>query len=161
MPAITLATSLARGTDPGTGLTTPNVISGVGATRTLTQGETGSLCLFDVATGVVFTLPPAAAGLTFTFLVSIAVSSNAHKFITNSATEFLVGGCGSFSSAVAEGGDAFAADGTTHRSVSSNGTTTGGQPGQMFTVTAISATQWAVTGNTIGSGILATPFATS
>lgn len=159
---VTLATSLPRGSDAGTGLkSTGMVISGVGATRTLTQGETGSLCLFDVATGVVYTLPQCKAGLTFTFVVSVAVSSNAHKFITNSATEFLVGGCGSFSSAVAEGGDAFAANGTTHRAMSSNGTTTGGQPGQLVTVTGISDTQWVVTGNTIGSGTMADPFATS
>lgn len=156
---VTLATSLPKGTDIGTAQA--GIIQSVGATRTLQANESGATCLFDVATGVVYTLPACALNLTFTFVVSVAVSSNAHKFITASGTQYLIGGCGSFSSAVAEGGDAFAADGATHVACSSNGTTTGGQPGQMFTVTGISATQWAVTGNTIGSGTMATPFATS
>ena len=38
---------------------------------------------------------------------------------------------------------------------------TGGLTGQRIKLTAISATQWAVTGVLFGSGTLATPFATS
>lgn len=156
---VTLATSLPRATDVG--VETTGVIQSVGATRTLAQGESGAVCLFDVATGVTYTLPTAVAGLTFSFLVTVTVTSNAHKFITASGAEFLIGGVGSFSSAVAEGGDAFAANGTTHRAMSSSGTTTGGAVGQLVTVVAISSTQWAVSGNTIGSGTMADPFATS
>jgi hypothetical protein len=42
-----------------------------------------------------------------------------------------------------------------------NGSTTGGLIGGSIRFTAISATQWMVTGNYVGSGTLADPFATS
>jgi hypothetical protein len=37
------------------------VIDAVGATRTLAPEESGALCLFDSAAGVVYTLPPPSA----------------------------------------------------------------------------------------------------
>ena len=40
-----------------------------------------------------------------------------------------------------------------------NGTTTGGLAGSMLTVTAIASAKYAVTGITLGSGTLVTPFA--
>jgi hypothetical protein len=56
---------------------------------------------------------------------------------------------------------AWTADGTTIRSISMNGTTTGGLLGTWFRFTALSTTQWMVTGIDQGSGTVATPFATS
>src|SRR5258708_2613530 len=46
------------------------VISGQGATKTLTAGDSGSLCLFDRAAGIVYTLPTGAAGLWFEFMTT-------------------------------------------------------------------------------------------
>jgi hypothetical protein len=156
---VTLATTLPRATDVG--VETAGVIQSVGATRTLAQGESGSLCLFDAADGVVYTLPNAALGLTFEFLVTVTITSNAAKFITQ-AGQFLIGGVGTFAEDVAVGGDHFTANGTTIRSSSSNGTTTGGVAGQYMKVVAISATQWAVSGFQAGTaGTMATSFATS
>lgn len=137
------------------------VIDGVGATRTLLAEESGALCLFDRAAGVVYTLPAPVAGMTFEFLVTVAVTSNAYKTITNAATVFLVGGAIMGDVTIATSGDYFEYDGTTHVASSANGSTTGGLLGERYVVTAISATQWAIHGVLHGAGTLATPAATS
>lgn len=137
------------------------VIQSVGATRTLDKSESGSLCLLDRAAGVVYTLPTAEEGLTFEFLATVAVTSNAYKVITAAATEFLVGGIIMGDVTVAQSGDYFEADGTTIVALSADGATKGGLIGERFRVTAISATQWTIEGVCHGAGTLATPFATS
>lgn len=137
------------------------VIAGVGATRTLKAGESGALCLFDSASGVVYTLPAPVLGMEFEFHATVAVTSNAYKVITNAGTVFLLGSVMGGSLTVADSGDVFQANGTTHVSISMAGSTTGGLVGTRLKFTAISATQWAVTGGYVGSGTLADPFATS
>lgn len=137
------------------------VIQSVGATRTLLPEESGSLCLFDRAAGVVYTLPTPVEGMYFDFMATVSVTSNAYKTITAAATQFLVGGIGILSLTVAEAGDFFVANGTTHVAISEDGATKGGLVGGRYRVTAISATQWAVTGISVGAGTLADPFATS
>ena len=138
------------------------VIQGVGATRTLLPKESGALCLLDRAAGVVYTLPTPVEGMYFDFLATVSVTTNAYKTITAApATQFLVGGVGILSLTVAEAGDFFVADGSTIVAISEDGATKGGLIGGAYRVTAISATQWAIDGITVGAGILATPFATS
>lgn len=133
------------------------------ATRQLLVDESGSVSQFDVATGVVYTLPvitAATIGMEYEFAVTVAVTSNAHKIITADATTFLLGSLLSYTIATASPAG-FAANGTTIRAVSANGSTTGGLVGERYKVTAISLTQWLITGIQVGSGTLATPFATS
>lgn len=137
------------------------VISGVGATRTLLPDESGALCLLDRAAGVVYTLPAPIPGMKFEFLATVAVTSNAYKVITNAATTFLVGGAIMGDVTLAQSGTFFEANGTTIVALSANGSTTGGLLGERYTVTAISSTQWAIDGVLHGAGTLATPFATS
>jgi hypothetical protein len=137
------------------------VISGVGATRTLLAKESGSLCLFDRAAGNVYTLPAPVEGMQFEFSTTVAVTSNAAKVITNSASVFLIGSLMGGSLTVADSGDVFQGNGTTHVAVSMSGTTTGGLIGGSMKFTAISSTQWLVEGDFVGSGTLADPFATS
>ena len=55
----------------------------------------------------------------------------------------------------------FAANGSTTRSVNLNGTTTGGIAGSFVSIVAVAANTYMVYGKLIGSGTLATPFATS
>lgn len=139
------------------------IISDAVATRTLLPKEAGARCCFDLAAGVIYTLPPLTsvnAGMRFEFFTSVTRTSNAHKIITSAATEFLLGAVILLNNA-ATTGEAFGADGTTIRAVSSNGTTTGGVIGDCYRVTAYSATQWLVEGTLIQSGTAATPFATS
>jgi len=95
-------------------------------------------------------------GTTYTFVITTA--SAAAKVIT-AASNFLLGGVG-MSTADAAASN-FVANGTTIRSINLNGTTTGGIVGSCFTITAITSTQWLIQGELIGSGSLATPFATS
>lgn len=137
------------------------VIRDVGATYALTAKESGALCLLDRAAGVVYTLPTPVLGMQFEFQATVSVTSNAYTVITNAATEFLLGGIIMGDVTVAQSGDYFEADGTTHVALTSNGSTTGGLLGERFVVTAISATQWAIHGVCHGAGTLATPFATS
>lgn len=139
-----------------------NIIQSVGATRTLLAEESGSICLMDRAAGVVYTLPTPAEGMEFIFQATVAVTSNAYKVITATpASQFLIGGLVIASLTVAESGDAFQADGTTIVAISEDGATKGGLIGGWYKLSAISSTQWLVSGHTIGAGTLATPFATS
>lgn len=137
------------------------VINEAVATRTLTAAESGALCCLDRAAGVVYTLPTPVKGMYFEFVVTVSVTSNAHKVITAAATQFLVGGAIMGDVTIATSGDYFEADGTTHVALSANGSTTGGLLGERYKVVAISATQWAIDGVLHGAGTLATPFATS
>jgi hypothetical protein len=141
------------------------VIQSIGTTeRQLLPEESGSLILMDAATQITVRLPTPVAGMTFEFLTTVTVTaSDTHKVITKTiASEFMIGGIGSFATTIAEGGDSFSANGSTHVAATSNGSTTGGLLGQRLIFTAISATQWAVAGFTVGTtGTMATPFATS
>lgn len=133
------------------------VINSVGATRTLLAEESGSLCLFDRAAGVIYTLPAPIPGMEFEFLTTVTLTSNAYKVGTDAATTFLLGGV-TISSTTATNVDQFAADGTSIVGISSNGSTTGGVVGGRYKVTALSSTQWAIEGLDVGTGTLATPF---
>ena len=140
-----------------------NIVSDAVATRTLTSQDVGATCLFDRAAGTVYTLPPitlATVGMRFDFSTSVTITSNAAKVITDSATTFMVGDIvvtgGATSTALGA-----TANGTTIRALSSNGSTTGGVTGGRFSCIAINTTQWLVSGTVSGSGVVATPFATS
>jgi Tfp pilus tip-associated adhesin PilY1 len=135
------------------------VISGEGATRTLLSEESGALCAFDRAAGIVYTLPTdAQVGCTFEFLVTVDVSSNAHKVVTGADTEFLVGGVIMGDVTVAQSGDYFEANGTSITELSGEGSTTGGLLGERYKVTKLNSTQWGIDGVCHGAGTLETPF---
>lgn len=136
------------------------VIGDAAATRTLTAKESGATCLFDSAAGVVYTLPVPVAGMQFTFLTTVTITSNSAKVLTDAATTFVLGGAALANSA-ATTGEFFAANGTTHRSINGNGTTTGGIIGDRITFTALSSTVWFCDAVINQTGTAATPFATS
>jgi hypothetical protein len=138
-----------------------NVISGQGATRTLNELESGSTCLFDRAAGIVYTLPTAKPGTTFDFIVSTTITSNAAKVITAAGTELLIGGLVNIDTDTANAVAAWVGNGSTHIAVSMNGTTTGAVQGTRLTFTCLSSTRWLVEGTVHGTGVVATPFATS
>ncbi len=135
-----------------------SLISGSGATVTLTAAQSGSVVLFDRAAGIVFTLPAPAVGLNFTFIVTTTITSNAAKVITDAGTTLIQGFARILSSTTA--GD-FAGNGTTHVAVTQNGSTTGGVLGSWLRLDCVSSTIWQATGLLNGSGTAATPFATS
>ena len=135
------------------------VISGSGATVTLTAAQSGSMVLFDRAAGIIFTLPAPVVGLWFEFIVVTTVTSNNHKIITDTGTTLLIGPLD------VQKGDTTVlntnGNGSTHISVLMNGTTTGGIQGTSIVLTCVSSTLWEVNGTVIGSGTLATPYSTT
>lgn len=138
-----------------------NVISGQGATRTLNENESGSVALFDRAAGIVYTLPTAKPGMVFDFIVTTTVTSNAAKVITAVGTELLIGGYTNVDTDTSNAVAAFTGNGSTHVAVSMNGTTTGAVAGTRLRFTCLSSTRWMVEGMVLGTGVVATAFATS
>ena len=141
------------------------VIDAVGATRTLLESESGSLCLLDKADGQTWTLPLITddnIGMFFEFQTTVSVSGGTIKVVTGDiATEFLLGTILAYTIATAIPAG-FSANGTTIVSVAmQTGGTYGGLIGTRLRFEAIRPTQWAVSGLTVGSGLIVTPFATS
>jgi hypothetical protein len=125
----------------------------------LTAADSGALCVWSTAAGIIYTLPAAAAGLTFDFVVSVTATSLVHRVVCASG-DFLLGTFvqstdGTYTSGLR------AADGATHLAWEGNGTTKGGIVGDWLRVTAISATQWVVYGMGSATGAEATPFVTT
>lgn len=138
------------------------VISGQGATRTLNKTESGSLCYFDRAAGIVYTLPTAAdPGTFFDFVITTTITSNAAKVITGAGSELLIGGYTNVDTDTSNAVAVFTGNGSTHVAVTMNGTTTGGILGTKLRFTCLSSTRWMVEGIVQGSGTVATAFATS
>jgi len=131
------------------------------ATRQLLPSESGALCLFDTAAGVVYTLPTPVAGMEFHFMPSIKTTGT-YKVITKTiASEFILGTVFGYTTDVTEI-DGFVANGTSTVGIAHNGTTTGGDAGGRYTLTAISTTKWMITGNMYcGTATPGDPFTTS
>lgn len=124
---------------------------------TLTAAQSGSEVVFNSTTGTMVTLPTPAAGLTYQFVVAKTPATASHGIITDGST-FLVGTVALTSSTGAT--LYFTGDGSTTIALRMNGSTTGGTTASLVNVTAISSTQWMVTGQLYGTGALVTPFNT-
>jgi hypothetical protein len=141
------------------GAVSNKLISGSGATRTLTKAESGAKVLFDRAAGIVYTLPPAIPGTKFTFIVTVLLTSNAYTVNTSAASVFIVGSLqGAIEGAATD--ETHMANGTTHIGVSMNATTTGGLIGGIFEMECISSTLWMIRGVNVCTATPATPFTT-
>lgn len=145
-----------------------SIISGLGATRTLTGDESGSLILLDRAAGIVLTLPTYVSmgkpGAYFDFYATVSVTTNAYKVITGAGTELLIGGYTSVDTDSSNATAVFTGNGTTHISVNMTPAGTnalGGLIGTKLRFTCLSATQWLVEGVVNCGGTPATAFATS
>lgn len=136
------------------------VLTALGTTYVLSQEESGALVVCDQAATQTITLPTPQVGMNFEFFWSVQ-RTGTHKIITAASTQFLVGSLMAGDATIATSGDVFEADGTTIRAYTADGDTKGGFIGSRFTVTAISTTQWAIRGIVIGTGTMATGFATS
>jgi hypothetical protein len=147
------------------GINKTGVVSGSGSTVTLREDQSTSIISVDRAAGIVFTLPSAKVGLRYIFVVSTSVTSNSFKVITASSSQFLQGtivmGLEATTPGSTAGPKLFSGDGSTHVAITQNGTTTGGLKGTRIVVECISSTVWSVSGTVLGSGTIATPFATS
>lgn len=138
------------------------IIQSVGATRTLLAKESGAICINDVATGIVWTLPTPVEGMQFDFRTTVSrTSTNSYKTITAASTQFLLGAVMAGDATIATSGDIFTADGTTHRAIVCNSDVKGGFIGEWYRLVALSTTIWHISGLVIGTGTMVDPFATS
>lgn len=133
--------------------------SGNGATVTLTAADSGKTFLFDRAAGIVYTLPVPVPGMTFDFVNTVTITSNAATVATSGAAVFVAGAIHVLVSGAITGLD-FQCNGTTHLKITSNGTTSGGILGGHVRFVAVSATVWVVDGLLVGSGSTVTPCST-
>lgn len=139
-----------------------NVLSGQAATVTLTAAQSNSVCMFDSAAGIVYTLPTAAAGLEFQFWVSVTITSNNAKVITALSTDYITGYINGDETDDSDATDYWPSPIGTHNiAVTQNGTTTGGVKGSWVIFNCFAAGNWSVYGFVLQNGTVATPFATS
>lgn len=137
------------------------VISGLGATKTLSVDDTGSTVLLDRAAGIVVTLPLAVPGLVYDFAVTTSVTTNAYKIITGAATEFLIGGYTSVDTDTSNAVAFHSGNGSTHIAVNMTAAASnalGGLAGTKLRFTCLSTTRWNVEGVNQGAGTVATAF---
>lgn len=132
------------------------VINVTGTTATLTAAQSGSIVNL-AAVSTIVTLPPPSVGLYYTFISTVTASTN-QEIDTDAGTTFLQGAPNILvdNSATSKG---FAGNGTSHVKYQMNGTTKGGIIGSWLRFECVTATQWQVTGNLLGSGAPATGFA--
>lgn len=128
-----------------------------GTTVNLTSADFGKVILLDRASMTV-NLPPPVKGAVLEF-VSTVSSSTLQKILSDATTTFAQGVVVLGTAGAAA--DTFQGNGTTHRGVSMNGTTTGGLIGTSLRFKGLSPTLWQVTGTLLGSGSVGTPFVTS
>ena len=98
-------------------------------------------------------------GVVYTIWVPTTISTSSLKIGTNGTDKYV----GSVISVDTDSSDAvvgFTA-GATNDFINLNGTTTGGVAGTWVKIVAIAANKYMVTGNVLGSGTVATPFADS
>lgn len=125
----------------------------------LTAAQSGALCVFNLD-GADFLLPPAEAGLTFDFVITASGSSAGYR-VACASGDFILGSIflDDSDSGLATTAQAF--NGTTHLAIDINGATDGWLAGGFFNLTAISATQWVISGHLLHTGNVASPAATS
>ncbi len=141
------------------------VISGLGATLTLTAEQSGSVVCLDRAAGGTITLPASAPlGTTFDFVVTVTNTSVGNKVITAAGTELMVGyilNCDTDTSDAVAIWKSLVGTSNISFTLGGSDTTKGGIIGDQVTVTKVTSTKWQVNGTTGGTGTVATPFATS
>jgi len=158
--------ALSQGKNPtfDTMKTKKAIISGLGATKTLSIDDTNSTILLDRAAGIVVTLPLAVPGLVYEFIATVSVTSNAYKIITGAATEFLLGDLVSVDTDSSNAVASFTGNGTSHVAVNmtaAGSNALGGLKGTHLKFTCLTSTLWLVEGTNQGGGTVATPFVTS
>lgn len=146
----------------GTSIKTP-IYTVTGATLTSattpaisasTSGATYSLAKAD---GQTITLPACSAtniGIRYRFVITVTCTSVGYV-INTTGTDVFIGAINSLSSA---GAAEILAASTTNKTITLDASTKGGLIGGWVEVTCVSATQWHVSGLTLGTGVIATPF---
>jgi hypothetical protein len=101
-------------------------------------------------------------GVVYTIWVPTTISTSSLKIGTTSgSSDVYVGTVISVDSDSSGAVVGFTANGSSNDFINLNGTTTGGVAGTWIQIVAVAANKYMVTGNVIGSGTVATPFADS
>ena len=143
----------------GTAIKNPAVIV-TGATLAPTAATSSTHYVLSKADGITVTLPAAATamiGAKYKFTIATTVTSVGY-IINTTGSDVFVGGIHGVISVINATNDAIFGTSTANKTITLNGTTTGGLIGGWIEVVCISATQWAVSGVTLGTGIQATAF---
>lgn len=151
-----------RSAGSGTALQAPVINWTLDLSPAVTQS--GAVIYANAATTTVantITLPACATasiGTIFKVKVVKAVTAGGTYVINTTGTDVFLGGIyGTIANNSAAGDSLFAAS-TTNKTITLSATTQCGLIGGWIELTMISATQWSVSGMTLGSGAIATPF---
>ena len=147
----------------GTAIKTPvKVVSGstlTSATTPAISAATSGATYTFAAAAITVTLPAASAtniGLTYEFVTTTIATA---QVINTTGTDVFLGSIFSHLAVINATNDTQSGSSTANKTITMNGTTTGGLPGSVIKITCVSATQWLVTGRVIGaSGTQATLF---
>ena len=135
------------------------------STKTLVAADSGKIFTLDRAAGIVITLPAAAAGYFFDFIVTTTFTGTWGIDAASSA-DTLQGGCwivdkdnvGSHVASNAGATIGFSSPAAADHQFAADGATKGWYIGSRLTYLAASASKWMVDGVIYGDGTLATPF---
>lgn len=134
-----------------------------GATLAVTGAMAGATILLNTASGSTATLPAATgSGATYTFIVSTTASSNAHKILPASVSDFMTGNAVGHTAAGAT--LAFSGNAAASHSIQmpfAGTQPSGGFSGDWFTVVDLAANLWAVRGMYQAGTTATTPFSTA
>ena len=143
----------------GTGIKTP-IISAGSATLAPSVLQSGSIIALAKADGITVTLPACSAtniGVRYKFQIAISCTSVGYVINTTGTDVFLGGIYGTIANNGSAGDSLFSVS-TANKTITLNATTKCGLIGGWVEVVCASGTQWMVTGVTLGTGAIATPF---
>ena len=134
-----------------------NKVEFLTASRTLTANDSGKVLVLSVAGGLTVTLPSAAPGLNFKFVVGTTFTT-AGLINTAATDELYVGQLNIVDPATAGDMNSFSADVSNDDTIDLGSIEQGWLVGGWFNLVAISETRWHVEGQLVGDATLATPF---
>lgn len=137
-----------------------HIISAGAATLAPTAAQSGSVIALAKADGITVTLPACSTtniGIRYRFQVAISCTSVGYVINTTGTDVFLGGIYGTIANNSTAGDSLFAVS-TANKTITLDATTKCGLIGGWVEVVCVSGTQWMVTGTTLGTGAIATPF---
>jgi hypothetical protein len=138
-------------------LTAPRkIVSVTGATHDLEAIDSGAVVVLNRAAGIAITLPTAANGLYYKFIVDTTLTGSGT--ITAEAGDLLTGTVSMIDTDTTFTESLQSPDGTDDLIITMNGTTTGGLVPSWLEIYCVSATNWVVHGTLYHNGNVATPF---
>jgi len=134
-----------------------NVSSITSATKSVESTDSGTVFTLNRAAGIVVTLPTAAAGYNYTFIVGTTFTG-AGQINTDNASDLFSGFATIFDPATATDTNTFIPDASNDDTIDLGAATQGWLVGGIIRLVAISASVWHCEAFLHGDGTLATPF---